>query len=85
MTNPLLEFDLTEVFKLAEMGGSRRAEAHRDAEITHRFGMSTVRFFQLINWLIADPEVYARYPVQCARLTRLRDLRAEQRSAKRLR
>ena len=85
MINPLLEHDLAEVFKLAEMGGSRRAEGHRDAEITHRYGLSAVRFFQLINWTITDPEVYARYPMQCARLTRLRDLRAAQRSAARLR
>lgn len=62
MTNPLLEHDLREVFKLAEIQGAH--EGWRDCEIRARYGLSAVRFFQAVSWLIQDPEVYAKYPMQ---------------------
>jgi len=57
----------------------------RDQEIRERFGLSTTRYFQVLNALIDTPEALRHDPLLVKRLRRLRESRQRERSAARLR
>lgn len=73
-------FDLSEVFEVAGWPASQS----RDAEIRARFGLSETVFWQAFLPLTRDPDVYARFPVQCARFDRLRAKNAAERDGSRI-
>ena len=56
----------------------------RDQEIRERFGLSTTRYFQVLNALIDTPEALRHDPLLVKRLRRLRTTRQRTRSARRL-
>ncbi len=70
----ILEFERT-WFRLA---------GPRDQEIRERFGMSTTRYFQVLNALIDTTEALRYDPLLVKRLRRLRETRQRTRSAARL-
>lgn len=49
-----------------------------------RFGLSTARYYQLLNRLIEQPEALRYDPMLVRRLRRLRDVRRRRRFARRL-
>lgn len=55
----------------------------KDTEIRRRWDMSPTRYYQLLNALIDRPAALLHDPLLVHRLQRLRDARAEQRSAAR--
>lgn len=56
----------------------------KEQEIRDRFGWSSTRHYQVVNALIDRPEALAYDPLLVRRLARLRNARADQRSARRL-
>lgn len=54
-----------------------RAPSSKAEHIRGEFGMPPVRYFQLLNHLIARPEALEYDPVTVHRLLRVRDGRAE--------
>jgi hypothetical protein len=56
----------------------------KESAIVERFGMLSVRYYQVLNALIDRPEAQAYSPLLVKRLRRLRDARSRQRSARRL-
>ena len=53
--------------------------------IREKFDLSSTRYYQVLNQLIDSPAAAAHDPLLVRRLQRLRDHRAAQRSARRLR
>lgn len=53
----------------------------KEGAIRERFGMSAVRYYQLLNVLIDRPDALAHDPLTVHRLRRLRDARRRARSA----
>lgn len=53
----------------------------KETAIRERFGMSGVRYYQVLNWLIDQPEAMVYAPMTVKRLTRLRQARARVRRA----
>lgn len=51
--------------------------------IHQRFGLTEVRYYGKLNWLINQPEAEAYAPLTVRRLRRLRDQRAAFRAARR--
>lgn len=58
--------------------------AVKEQAILNLFGMTSTRYYQVLNALIDRPEALAYAPLLVRRLTRLRDARARQRAARRL-
>ena len=56
----------------------------KEAEIRERFGISTTRYYQLINALIDTEAALAYDPLLVKRLRRLRTARQKERTARRL-
>lgn len=56
----------------------------KEAAVRERFGMSSTRYYQVLNHLIDQPAVLEADPMLVRRLRRLRDERRSQRSARRL-
>ncbi|MDQ0283801.1 DUF3263 domain-containing protein [Rhodococcoides fascians] len=57
------------------------AQGSKEADITEQFSMSPVRYFQLLNRLLDDPDALRADPVLVKRLRRIRDSRAQVRRA----
>lgn len=55
----------------------------KEAEVLARFGYTSTRYYQVLNWLIDQPEALAADPMTVRRLLRLREQRGRQRSARR--
>lgn len=55
----------------------------KESEVRARFGMTSTRYYQVLNWIIDQPEAIAADPMTVRRLQRLRDQRGRQRSARR--
>lgn len=55
----------------------------RDSAISEKFGMTPVRYFQILNSIIDRPQALEADPMLVRRLLRLRDERARQRTARR--
>lgn len=53
----------------------------KETLVRERFGISSTRFYQRLNWIIDQPEALAAEPMLVRRLLRLREARARQRSA----
>ena len=58
----------------------RRAGA-LEAAVLQRYGISPTRFWQAVNGLLTDLEVFAQRPAACKRLLGLRATRADARAA----
>lgn len=58
-----------------ERGGRWRFPGQKVEEIRTRFAMSEVRYYQVLGWVIEQPEALAYDAVLVQRLLRLRDLR----------
>lgn len=56
----------------------------KEQVILERFGLSTARYYQVVNELIDRPEALEHSPLLVKRLRRLRSQRQQARSAKRL-
>jgi Protein of unknown function (DUF3263) len=56
----------------------------KEAAIRERFGMSTIRYYQRLNWIIDHPRAAAHDPLLVKRLRRIRLVRQRRRSARRL-
>lgn len=56
----------------------------KEAEIRERFGISTTRYYQLLNSLIDTEAALAYDPLLVKRLRRLRTARQRERTARRL-
>lgn len=56
----------------------------KEAEIRERFGISTTRYYQLLNALIDTEPALAYDPLLVKRLRRLRTARQKERTARRL-
>lgn len=56
----------------------------KEAAIRERFGKTSTRYYQRLNALLDRPEALEYDPLLVRRLRRLRDARAEARSARRL-
>lgn len=56
----------------------------KEGEIHERFGITAVRYYQLLNWIIDQPQALEHDPLGVRRLRRLRDERSRRRSARRL-
>jgi hypothetical protein len=61
-----------------------RYAGRKDTVIRERFGISSTRYYQVLNDLIDDPEVLAEEPQLVRRLQRLREQRRRARSARAL-
>ena len=48
--------------------------------IRARFDMTSTRYYQVLNWVIDQPEALAHDPLGVRRLRRLRELRGRQRT-----
>lgn len=55
----------------------------KESEIREKFDMSSVRYYQVLNWLIDQPAALEADPMLVRRLRRLREQRQAQRSARR--
>ncbi len=53
-----------------------RHQGARDTDVRQQLDMSPTRFAQVVNALIDRPDVIAAYPLETARLRRLREKRA---------
>ncbi len=56
----------------------------KEQAVREKFGMSSTRYYQVLNALIDQPEALAADPLLVRRLRRLRSQRQRQRSARRL-
>ncbi len=56
----------------------------KEQEILSRFGLTSARYYQVLNQLIDEPAALAADPLLVKRLRRLRETRQRARSAKRL-
>jgi Protein of unknown function (DUF3263) len=56
----------------------------KERAVRHRFGLSTARYYQLLNRLIEQPEALRYDPLLVRRLRRLREARRGKRFARRL-
>jgi Protein of unknown function (DUF3263) len=56
----------------------------KEAAIRERFDLSTVRYYQRLNWIIDQPQAMAHDPLLVRRLKRTRLARQRRRSARRL-
>lgn len=56
----------------------------KEQAVREKFGMSSTRYYQVLNVLIDQPEALAHDPLLVRRLRRLRAQRQRQRSARRL-
>jgi hypothetical protein len=56
----------------------------KETAIRERFGMSTIRYYQRLNWIIDQPQAAAHDPLLVKRLRRIRLVRQRRRSARRL-
>ncbi|WP_246159670.1 DUF3263 domain-containing protein [Nocardioides antri] len=56
----------------------------KETAVREKFGMSSTRYYQVLNALIDRPEALASDPLLVRRLRRLRSQRQRQRSARRL-
>ncbi len=56
----------------------------KEQAVREQFGMSSTRYYQVLNALIDKPEALAFDPLLVKRLRRLRSARQRQRSARRL-
>lgn len=56
----------------------------KESEVREKFDFSSVRYYQLLNWLIDQPAALEADPMLVKRLRRLRAERQAQRSARRL-
>lgn len=56
----------------------------KEQAVREKFGMSSTRYYQVLNALIDKPEALAADPLLVRRLRRLRSQRQRQRSARRL-
>lgn len=54
----------------------------KDAAIRDRFGMTPTRYYQVLNWIIDQPEAVAFDPMTVRRLVRLRDQRRSARAGR---
>ncbi|SES02974.1 Protein of unknown function [Propionibacterium cyclohexanicum] len=61
------------------------SRSSKEQEIRERFGLSTARYYQILNGLIDDPAALRHDPLLVKRLRRLREQRHKARSARRLR
>ncbi|MFI7168476.1 DUF3263 domain-containing protein [Rhodococcoides fascians] len=57
------------------------AQGSKEADIAEQFSLSPVRYYQLLNQLLDDPQALATDPVLVKRLRRIRDSRARVRRA----
>lgn len=55
----------------------------KESAVREKFHMSSVRYYQVLNFLIDQPAALEVDPMLVRRLLRLRQLRQEQRSARR--
>jgi hypothetical protein len=55
----------------------------KEAEVRRRFGVSLVRYHQMLTWAIDQPEALAYAPALVRRLQRLREIRGRQRASRR--
>ena len=60
------------------------ARVSKEQEIRDRFGLSSARYYQILNALIDRPEALEHDPLLVKRLRRLREQRHRDRSAHRL-
>lgn len=58
-----------------------RSVGAKEEAIRAQFGMSPIRYYQRLNMLIDASDAMAAYPTLTARLRRIRDRRADERSA----
>lgn len=58
-----------------------RYTGNKERVIQERFGLSPTRYYQRLNRLLDEPEAVAQQPALVNRLLRLRDSRADQRTA----
>jgi hypothetical protein len=56
----------------------------KEAQVRELFGWSVTRYYQVLNYLLDQPEALAYAPMTVRRLQRLREHRARQRSSRRL-
>lgn len=61
------------------------SRSSKEQEIRERFGLSTARYYQILNCLIDEPAALRHDPLLVKRLRRLREQRHRARSAQRLR
>jgi hypothetical protein len=54
----------------------------KEAAIRDQFGVSSVRYYQMLNWAIDQPEALEHDPMGVRRLRRLRAQRAARRSGR---
>lgn len=57
--------------------------AAKESAIREKFDMSSVRYYQVLSWLIDQPAALEADPMLARRLRRLREQRQAQRSARR--
>ncbi|WP_368655917.1 DUF3263 domain-containing protein [Rhodococcus sp. 1168] len=57
------------------------AQGNKENDIAEKFQISAVRYYQLLNALLDDPDALAVDPMLVKRLRRIRDSRAKQRRA----
>lgn len=55
----------------------------KETAIRERFGITAVRYYQILAWTIEQPEALAYAPMSVKRLRRLRDRRMAERSDRR--
>lgn len=53
----------------------------REAAVRERWGISSVRYWQRVDWLLEQPDALAYDPINTRRLLRLREARRAARSA----
>lgn len=58
-----------------------RTQAAKEGDIAEKLSLSAVRYYQLLNTLLDDPDALAAEPVLVKRLRRIRDSRAKLRRA----
>lgn len=58
-----------------------QTQSAKENDIAREMGMSAVRYYQLLNSLLDDPDALAAEPVLVKRLRRIRDGRAKLRRA----
>lgn len=54
----------------------------KEGEVRARFAMTATRYYQVLNWLLDQPEALEHDPLTVRRLRRLRDQRGTRRSAR---
>lgn len=56
-----------------------KAQSAKEADVTDEFGLSPVRYYQLLDRLLDDPEALAAEPILVKRLRRIRSSRVQAR------